>query len=98
MDETALQYEMAPKSTVEFVGVDAVPIMAGNATSRVTVALTVTSNGNKLPPFVIYKAASNGRISRELLQLSREMGEKIEFSVQTNAWMDSSLMQQWLRR
>jgi transposase len=98
MDETAVQYEMIPKSTIEFVGADSVEVRGGNPTSRLTVALTVTSIGEKLPPFLIYKGSKQGRIFRETQEYAAEFGNELVFSLQKNAWMDTDLMKDWVER
>jgi hypothetical protein len=96
MDETAIQYEMVPRSTVEFVGTEAVSVLCGNTTMRVTTALTVCSNGEKLRPFVIFKGAESGRIRRESLTYSTRLRTDLEFTTQKNAWMDAQLMMDWV--
>jgi hypothetical protein len=96
MDETAIQYEMTPRSTIEFVGPDAVPLLSGNKTARVTAALTVCSDGARLPSFVIFKGSPSGRVRRECTAYSRRVDNEVVFSVQENAWMDTPSMLEWI--
>ena len=66
MDQTGIYYEMPHRSTVHARGAGPVQVQtSGRESMRVTVALTVTSTGERLEPFVVSKGSPGGRISRE---------------------------------
>lgn len=99
MDQTAVQFEMPPRRTVHFTGARAVPILLTDSSSlRLTVALTVTSSGQKLAPYAVFKGCLNGRIAREFLCTQNGYPQSIVYSVQRNAWMDSALVIDWISR
>ena len=58
-------------------------------TKRVTLADTVTMNGELLPQFLIFKGAQNGRIAKTKLGTFTEMGV---YAMQRKAWMDKCMM------
>ena len=58
MDETAVFFEDPRRDTVDFTGARHVVLLStGFASMRITVALTVTATGTKLPPLLIWKGA-----------------------------------------
>ena len=60
MDETAVFFEDPRRDTVDFTGARHVVLLStGFASKRITVALTVTATGTKLPPLLIWKGAKN---------------------------------------
>lgn len=55
MDET-LYFDLVPNKAVDWVGAKPCIVRTTGAEKRhITVALTVTTNGEMLPPFVIFK-------------------------------------------
>jgi hypothetical protein len=98
MDQTGVQYEMFPRSTIELVGGRSVPIKTGgNTTERVTIAVTITSQGEKLPLMAIFKGSPTGRIRREFSS-HLNYPSTITYAVQRCAWMDEQLMLMWIDR
>ena len=59
---------------------------------HVTVALTVTAAGGLLPPMFVFKAKPGDCVQREL----RNFPEGAVYTLQHNAWMDKSVMLQWV--
>lgn len=59
---------------------------------RTTVCLGVTLSGGKLPPFIVFKGARIGRISREF----RNFPSNIKFATHPNAWMDENLVLKYI--
>jgi hypothetical protein len=99
MDQTAVQFEMPPNSTIEFVGQTSVCISSeGNTTSRIMVALAITSTGRKLPPYLIYKAAERGRVVCEFANPQLNYPTTDVYSVQSSAWIDEAKMLDWIER
>ena len=99
MDQTAVFYQMRPSTTIETIGARAVPVaMRASGSERVTVALTVTLAGEKLPPYVIFKGLPSGRIARELTSRGSEYPQGLIYTVQKSAWMDQHTVLDWITR
>jgi hypothetical protein len=61
MDQVSVQYGDAGQITIEVCGSRSVQARTGFLQNdRVTVALTVSSNGDKLKPLVVFKGTRNG--------------------------------------
>jgi hypothetical protein len=68
MDETPVFLDMVGNTTMDFRGAREVLMQTtGSEKQRITVALTITSSGEKLPPLIIFKGvdSKNGRILQE---------------------------------
>lgn len=61
---------------------------------RVTVAVTLTANGEMLPPLFIFKGKPGGRIEREFADYPAGG----IYTVQEKAWMDESIMLVWVEQ
>jgi hypothetical protein len=97
MDQTAVYYNPVSITTVDFVGAVAVQAATNDQESqRVTVALTIGSNGEKLRPFVVFKGCPGGRISRELAFTVERHSDVVRCAVQPNAWFDEEIMLIWI--
>jgi hypothetical protein len=95
MDQTPIFFSMTSKTTLEPVGSKTVNVRTSkNASMRVTVAVTVTASGDMLAPLFVFKGAPGGRIERELASYS----DGAVYSVQKKAWMDESIMIQWIEQ
>ena len=95
MDQTPIFFSMVPNTTLNRVGERSVNVRSSSgSTMRVTVALTVTAAGGLLPPMFVFKAKPGGHVQREL----RNFPEEAVYTVQHNAWMDESVMLQWVDR
>ena len=57
-------------------------------------------SGEKLPPFLVFTGKRTGRIIREVTGdvESRGYPSNVVMSVQQKAWMDETLMQEWIDR
>ena len=64
------------------------------SSARCTVLLGVTMDGRKLPPYIIYKGSSNGRIVREFA--TYPTGQF--YACQTKAWVDDDVFRDWVHR
>jgi transposase len=97
MDQTSLRYEMLPTSTIEATGSRSVRIRrASPDENHITAVLSLASDGRKLKPMLIYKAATNGRIAREFARRVDPYPTNIEYATSPNAWMTQQLMQRWI--
>jgi hypothetical protein len=68
MDQTPIPYSFPSSRTLEKKGTKAIHVRTSTSdTKRATLAATVTASGKLLPPFLIFKGKTDGRIaSREL--------------------------------
>ena len=63
MDETALFLNMSPKRTINEKGDNTIMIKTlGQEKQRITILLSISDEGDKLAPLVVFKDRSNGRI------------------------------------
>ena len=82
MDQTAIQYEMCPTKAIDNLGSTSMQVAVHESTtSRLTLALTIGSDGPKGMPFAIYKGTSNGRIIREFTAVTNQYPQTIAYSV-----------------
>ena len=78
-------------------GIGAVP--ANNEVKqgdRLTLALTVASNGEKLPPMAIYQAEPNVRVAREFSRVNNPYPQGIHYMCNRSAWMIEPAMLEWI--
>ena len=88
MDETPVWFDNPSRYTVTRRGTRHVGQRAtSNEKKRITVVLACTSRGEKLPPFVVLKHA---------LKRGVEPPDGISVYHNQNAWMTSSLTEEWL--
>ena len=93
MDQTPIFFSMVPNTTLNHVGDQSMNVhSSSSSTMCITVALTVTAAGGLLPPMFVFKAKPGGCVQREL----RNFPEGAVYTVQHNAWMDESVMLQWV--
>lgn len=87
-DQTAVYFDMPGSTTVDNVGAKSVRALStGNEKQRVTVMLTVLADGRKLPPYIILKRKT----------MPREKPPNVILRVQEKGWMDSALVQDWIK-
>jgi hypothetical protein len=56
MDQTPIHFSMTPNRTIEKVGARTVNVRSSTAsTMRVTVAVTISADGDVLQPLIVYK-------------------------------------------
>jgi hypothetical protein len=95
MDQTPIFFSMLPRTTLEPIGSSTVNVPnSTGSTFGVTITVTVTANGDMLPPLFVFKGKPKGRISREFT--SYPAGAV--YTVQDHAWMDESMMQHKVSR
>ena len=91
MDETAIWSDMPSPTTIAPIGSKSIPLLStGHEKQRTTVALTALANGQKLPPYIIFK----GR--RMPTELKNVKGAVLTVSV--NGWMTEELVEDYLSR
>ena len=95
MDQTPVYFSMHEDTTIERVGARSVNVIKSkNGSQQVTVAVTVSADGQIWPPMIIYKAVPGARVEKEL-----KKGDGYPTGVVTavhKAWMAEPLMEQWV--
>ncbi|CAL4124578.1 unnamed protein product, partial [Meganyctiphanes norvegica] len=90
MDETPVNMDMVPRSTVNKKGEKTVLVKTtGHEKTRYTVVLAALANGDKLPPMLIFKRKTMPKIRfpKGVLVHCNEKG-----------WMDQEACKLWVRR
>ncbi|KAH8034404.1 hypothetical protein HPB51_023652 [Rhipicephalus microplus] len=88
-DQTPLNFDVPPSTTVEEKGVRSVHIRTtGAEKQKCTVMLAVTADGRKLPPFIIFKR-------KTLPKAKFPLG--IHVRVQEKGWMTADLTVDWVK-
>lgn len=99
MDQASLVFDQAGPITVDSCGARAVQIRTNaRQQDRVSVALSVASNGDKLRPFVIFKGTADGRVAREFSRRENPYPQELIYTTNQNAWMTERAMQDWIRQ
>jgi hypothetical protein len=94
MDQTPIPYSFHTNKTLELKGTKTIHVRASTTdTKRVTLAVTVDGSGNMLPPMLIFKGATNGRIANREFVTYPNGGH---YSCQKKAWMDEGMMNRWI--
>jgi hypothetical protein len=98
VDETNVPFSQEHKHTYAERGSRTVGIKGSNTAQRCTVMLGANMTGDrKLTPFVIFKGVNSrgGTVRREV---EGKVGypRMLEYGVQPKAWMDESLMLEWI--
>jgi hypothetical protein len=94
MHQSPIPYSYHSNRTLEIKSKKTVHVHASMAdTKRVTLSVTVDASGKMLPPMLIFKGATNGRIA------SREFGTYPDcghYGCQKKALMDEEMMHKWI--
>ncbi len=94
MDQTPIPFSFHSSRTLEKIGTRTIHVSASTAeTKRATLAVTVSASGNLLPPFLIFKGKTGGRIARTEFQT---YPEGCFYACQDKAWMDEAMMNLWI--
>ena len=94
MDQTPAWFSMSRKRTLEVIGVKTVHIRTStNDTKRVTVAVTIASDGTVLPLMLVFKGERTGRIATTEFSTYPTTHH---YRCQKKAWMDEQVMLDWV--
>jgi hypothetical protein len=102
IDETNIDFDLVSGATLAGRGDRTVACATTGSSNRCTVMLGVTMDGEKLPPFVIFKGANTSRskIMKEFdsVESRSKFGypEGMFYTVQAKAWMDKARMHDWI--
>jgi len=80
-DQTNIYFDVSSPNTLEKKGAKSVSMKNTGCSLRCTVILAVTLSGIKLPAFVIFKGAVDGRIMREFTDPALGYPQSIVYSV-----------------
>ena len=97
MDQTSLQYEMIPTHTIQVTGSKTVPIERSIPDSSITAVLSISSQGEKLAPYLIDKGPAEGRIVREFYCKDSAYLNEMHYATSPTAWINAALMDDWIR-
>ena len=90
---TPIFFSMVRNTTLNHVGDQSMNVCSSSgSTMCTTLALTVTAAGGLLPPNFVFKVKPGGHVQREL----KNFPEGALYTIQHNAWMDESVMLQWV--
>ena len=93
MDETPAYFDIVASKSIDKVGVKQCVIRSTGAEKRhLTVVLTVTADGNMLPPLIIFKGCPTGKI------IEMELLEGMVAVRQEKGWMDTKVMHVYLEK
>ena len=96
MDETGIYFEAIPRTTVDIRGSNTISVRSAKGSNpRVTVCLTVSSTGAKLPLFMIFKAKAGATVEKSLPDI---LPQGVVGICQEKAWMDERGMDIWVRK
>jgi hypothetical protein len=102
IDETNIDFDLVSGATLAGRSDRTVACATNGSSNRCTVMLGDTMDGEKLPPFVIFKGASTPRskIMKEFdsVESRSKCGytEGMFYNVQAKAWMDKARMHVWI--
>jgi hypothetical protein len=93
-DETNIYFDITTGITLAERGSRSVSVRTTGSSARCTVLLGVTMAGGKLPPFVIFKGSTSGRIVSEFAFYA---GGQV-CTCQAKAWVDNNVFRDWEQR
>jgi DDE superfamily endonuclease len=97
MDQTPVFFSMTQKMTLDEHGTRSINVRASTGSAmRITVAISVTAAGGTLPLMIVYKGKPNGRIVCDFTDATKVYPAGCFYVCQDSAWMDESVMLQWV--
>lgn len=97
MEETHLVFEMMANTTISKIGANTVSFRTfGSDRSRFSIILYIGSNGEKIPPLIVFKGKLNALKEKSLNQYITSKNYKIIDLCQDNAWADKEIFQYWI--
>ena len=99
MDETPLSFNMIPTKTIAKKGTKSIIIKTLEQEKlRVSVLLTITADGGRLPPYIIFKAKRHGKIEKELQKDIYVKNKKCVIACNDNAWATEDIIIDWVNK
>ena len=98
-DETAVYYENPDIYTIDIKGHKEIIINTdGNESKKISVLLSIAANGNRLPPFLIFKGAEEKTLEKNLNKNINILNKKIFAVCQKKAWCDTNIFKKWYEK
>ena len=98
MDETPIFFNMYPNKTIAKKGNKTILIKTQSQEKcRISVILCITADGEKLPPFLIFKAKEEGYIEKNLSELNLVKNKKCYIACNLNAWSTEKIILRWYK-
>jgi hypothetical protein len=99
MDETPVMFNMIGNKTLEHKGAKQVKASSGGQDKlRVSAVLTVSANGEKFAPLVIFRGKPGKKVHKEISKIPIVVSKQAYVNVQANAWNDTNSMKDWVKR
>jgi hypothetical protein len=99
MDQVAVIYGDSGRLTIDFRGSTSVQARTGfSQVDRATVALSVSSNGEKLTPLIVFRGTIGGRVAREFSRTTDPYPTALHYMTNQNAWMTEEVMIEWIAK
>ena len=96
MDETPLFFNMIPNKTIAKRGKKTILIKSQNQEKcRISIILCIVADGDKLPPLIIFKGKTGGRIEKELSSNKYVKEKKCFICVNENACANDKIIAFW---
>ena len=97
MDETAINYNMPPNTTVNKIGAKIIFIKTQRQEkARISVILAICGDVVKLQPYIIFKGAKKGNIYKKLLKNELVKKNKFFITCNCNAWSNKEIIKDWV--
>eukprot|EP00474_Spongospora_subterranea_P010808 CRZ11266.1 hypothetical protein [Spongospora subterranea] len=97
MDQTNMPFDNPYKTTYPRRGSRTVIRKTIGSSVRCSVALSVTFDGQKLPPMIVFKGVSSGRIAKEFRDPKFGYPQDgMVYAVQSSAWFDEATILQYI--
>jgi hypothetical protein len=100
MDETNIPFSHAPHETIDVRGARSIDVLRSkDAKKSASACLTVTMDGQKMKPFVIFAGSSTGRIVRTINKPGEKdaCDERGKYGIQPEAFMDTEQIRRWIK-
>ena len=96
MDESPIFFNMVPKKTIAKRGKKTILIKTQSQEKvRISIILTISADGDKLKPLIIFKGKTGGLIEKNLSKNSYVISNKCVICVNQNAWATDSIIKVW---
>ena len=97
VDETPISLEPITNTILEKIGEKTIKIRTfGKSKQRISCILCILSNGERLPPMLVFKGVPDGTLENRLKKITDVKNNKIFISCQKNSWVDASTFIKWL--
>ena len=100
MDETPINLNMVPNKAITKKCEKNVAILTQNKERiRITCILSICADGDKLPPYIIFKGKSNNpKINNKLKKNLYIQNKKIFVNFNSNAWSTTDIILDWIEK